>query len=335
MKNMVTMELMCMLLLKRAGVPLKRDVIYMAAADEETGGLQGAGWVVEHYPELIQAEYALNEGGGSGLEINGQLYYTVQTAEKGSARFTIRTTGTPGHGSVPHNDNAIVKLAELLSKVRNQQPPTHFIPTVHSYIEGIASTQLPEVATALRAVLADEQTASATINNLPISEQFKRSLLAMTRNTISPTMLTAGSQINVIPSEAVAYVDGRILPGQTLEGFKAELRAIFGQDCEIEFVQPAIALESDPRSPLFEVINDVLHEHAPTATVIPSLLTGGTDAKSVSTLGTKIYGFSPVLYVPNEGRNGVHGHNERINVKAMQWGTRVLYDVIERFARQA
>ncbi|MGH2510250.1 MAG: M20/M25/M40 family metallo-hydrolase, partial [Ktedonobacteraceae bacterium] len=335
MKNMVTMELMCMLLLKRAGVPLKRDVIYMAAADEETGGLQGAGWVVEHYPELIQAEYALNEGGGGGLQVNGQVYYTVQTAEKGSARFKIRTTGTPGHGSVPHNDNAIIKLAELLSKVRDTQPPTHLITTVRGYIEGIASTQPPELAAALRAVLVDEQTASAAIDSLPISEQFKRSLQAMTRNTISPTMLTSGSQINVIPSEAVGYVDGRILPGQTLESFIVELRAIFGPDCEIEFVQPGIALEADPSSPLFEVINQVLHEHAPTATVVPSLLTGGTDAKSVSTLGTKVYGFAPVQYTANEGRSGVHGHDERINVKAMQWGTRVLYDVVEKFVRQA
>lgn len=335
MKNMVTMELMCMLLLKRAGVPLKRDVIYMAAADEETGGQKGAGWVVEHYPELIQAEYALNEGGGGGLEVNGQVYYTVQTAEKGSARFRIRTTGTPGHGSVPHNDNAIVKLAEYLSKVRDTQPPTHLIPTVRGYIEGIARTQKPELAAALRAVLADEQQTSAAIDKLPLSEQFRRSLQAMTRNTISPTMLTSGSQINVIPSEAVGYVDGRLLPGQTMESFRAELHEIFGAECDIEFVSPAIPLETDPASPLFEVIKEVLHEHAPTATVVPSLLTGGTDAKSVSSLGTKIYGFAPVLYTPHEGRSGVHGHDERIHVKAMQWGTRVLYDVVEKFVQQA
>ena len=335
MKNMVAMELMCMLLLKRAGVPLKRDVIYMAEADEETGGQYGAGWVVEHYPELIQAEYALNEGGGHGVEINGQLYYTVQTAEKGSARFTLRTTGTPGHGSMPHNDNAIVKLAELLSKVRDRQPPIHFTATVRGYIEGIASAQGPELAAALRAVLTDEHTASAAIEQLPLDEHFKLELHAMLRNTVAPTMLKAGSQINVIPSEAVASVDSRILPGQTMEGFREELRAIFGPDGEIEFVNVAPALEADPSSPLFEVIKSVLHEHAPTATVVPSLLTGGTDAKSVSQLGTKVYGFAPILYTGEQGWGGIHGHNERIDVKAMQWGTRVLYEVVERFVRRA
>src|SRR5205085_551244 len=118
MKHMVTMELMAMLLLKRLKVPLKRDVIFMAAADEEVGGWQGAGWVVQHRPELIQAEYALNEGGGNGFEINGRRYYIVQTAEKGAARFRLRTTGKPGHGSVPLADNAVLKLAEALATLR-------------------------------------------------------------------------------------------------------------------------------------------------------------------------------------------------------------------------
>ena len=334
MKNMVAMELMTMLLLKRHNVPLKRDVIYMAEADEETGGHQGAEWVVEHYPELIQAEYALNEGGGSGLEINGRVYYSVQTAEKGSARFKIRATGDPGHGSVPHENNAIVRLAGLLSKVRGNQPPIHFTATLRGYIEGLASAQEPEVARSLLAVLDDEASAGAAIDRLPMDEMLKRELHAMARNTVAPTMLQAGSQINVIPSEAIACVDARILPGQTLEDFLTELRAIFGPDCEIEFVDPSIALEADPASPLFEVIKDVLREHAPDATAVPTLLTGGTDAKHVSRLGTKVYGFSPELYINMDGWSGVHGHNERINVKAMQWGTRVLYEVVERFVRK-
>src|SRR5712692_3504281 len=117
MKQMVAMEAMTMLLLKRTGVPLKRDVIYMAAADEECGGHAGAGWVVAHCPDLIQAEYALNEGGGSGFEIKGRRYYPVQTAEKGTVRFRLRTYGRPGHGSAPLEENAILLLAALLAKL--------------------------------------------------------------------------------------------------------------------------------------------------------------------------------------------------------------------------
>ena len=126
MKQMVTMEAMTMLLLKRSGVRLKRDVIFMAAADEEVGGNQGAGWVVANRPELIQAEYALNEGGGSGFEINGQRYYPVQTAEKGTVRFRIRTYGKPGHGSVPHYENPILELAAILDKIHSSTPTCSF-----------------------------------------------------------------------------------------------------------------------------------------------------------------------------------------------------------------
>src|SRR5438046_7040149 len=114
MKQMVTMEAMAILLLKRSGIRLKRDVIFMAAADEEVGGNQGAGWVVANRPELIQAEYALNEGGGRGFEINGRRYYPVQTAEKGTVRFRIRTYGKPGHSSVPHYEQRSLSLAEVL-----------------------------------------------------------------------------------------------------------------------------------------------------------------------------------------------------------------------------
>jgi len=333
MKNMVTMELMTMLLLKRTGVPLKRDVIYMAAADEEVGGWDGAGWVVEHHPELIRAEYAFNEGGGNGFEINGHRYYTVSTAEKGTSRFRIRATGRPGHGSIPHNDNAILKLVAILNRLQDTQLPVHFTATVRGYIEGIASTQPADVAQLFRAVLAAEATADAAIDALPTEDFLKDELRAMVRNTISPTILQAGSQINVIPSLAEAFLDGRTLPGWTPEQYRKELETIFGADTDLSFVDSSIPLEADPVSPLFEVIKGVLERHDPEATVVPTLLTGGTDAKHVAALGVKVYGFSPELYIPDfNGWSGVHGHDERISVQAMQWGTRVLYEVVEQFA---
>jgi acetylornithine deacetylase/succinyl-diaminopimelate desuccinylase-like protein len=335
MKNMVTMELMTMLLLKRSGVALKRDVIYMAAADEEVGGHQGAGWVVNNRPELIQAEYALNEGGGSGVEINGQRYYTVQTAEKGTARFRLRTRGTPGHGSQPHEDNAILKLAEVLLKLREHRLPVHFTASLRGFIEGIASAQPDDVAEALRAIVADEANADAAIDALPLDDSLKLRLRAMVRNTVAPTMLSAGSQINVMPSVAEAGLDGRILPGWTPEMFLEELRAIFGDEVEIEFLDPSEPLEADPQSPLFDVIAAVLKEHDPEATPIPTLLTGATDAKHVSKLGTKVYGFAPALYEGPSEWNRIHGHDERVSVRSIRWGSRVLYEVVDRFAGDA
>jgi acetylornithine deacetylase/succinyl-diaminopimelate desuccinylase-like protein len=332
MKNMVAMELMVMLLLKRSGLPLKRDVIFMAAADEEAGGHQGAEWVVSHYPELIEAEYAFNEGGGYGAEINGQRYYMVQTAEKGSARFRLRARGTPGHGSIPHEDNAILKLSEQLLKLQKASTPVHFTDTVRGYITGIAQAQPPEVAEKFLAVLADEASADEAVNQLPVEEMFKKELRAMLRNTITPTMLHSGSQINVIPSEATAQLDARILPHWTPERFQQELYALFGKDTEIEFLGPSIPLEADPASPLLQVIKDVLKKHDPQASVIPVLLTGGTDAKHVSRLGTRVYGFAPELYINGlDAWAGIHGHDERIHVNSLIWGTRVLYEVVAQF----
>ena len=333
MKHMVTMELMTMLLLKRASVPLKRDVIFMAAADEEVGGHQGAGWVAHHRPELIQAEYALNEGGGYAYEINGLRFYTVQTAEKGAARFRLRAKGKPGHGSVPHEDNAVIKLAEVLNRLGDRQPPVHFSASFRGFVTGIASAQPPEVAQLLLAILANEETADIAIDALPMDDLLKQELRAMTRNTIAPTMLRAGSQINVIPSEAEALLDGRILPGWTTEKFLGEIRAIFGEDADVEFIDPNEALEADPASPLFEVIKEVVREHDAEATVVPTMLVGGTDAQRVAGLGTKVYGFAPEMYISGlHDWDRVHGHDERINIRSLQWGTRVLYDVVARFA---
>ena len=335
MKHMVTMEAMTMLLLKRSGARLKRDVIFMAAADEEVGGYQGAGWVVEHRPELIQSEYALNEGGGIGFEINGQRYYPVQTAEKGTVRFRIRTYGKPGHGSVPHHENAILKLAAILVKFTPDLLPVHFTDTLRGYIAAIASKQPPDIAQSLHAVLDDETTADVAIERLPLDESLKLRMHAMLRNTVTPTILGAGSQINVIPSEAEASIDGRNLPGWTPEMFLQELRFAVDSDAEITFLEPSTPLQADILSPLFNTIKDVLKERDPEAAAVPFLLTGGTDAKHVTKLGTKVYGFAPGLYAgAGEGRR-VHSHDERISVHSLQWGVRVLYEVVERFTSGA
>ena len=332
MKNMVAMELVTMLLLKRLGLRLKRDVIFMAAADEEVGGLAGAGWVVDNHPELIRAEYGLNEGGGNARIINGVTYYQVQTAEKGVQRFTLRTRGRPGHGSAPHDDNAVVKLAEMLARLRSHRPPLHYSDTTRAYITGIARAQ-PEPAAGQFLTILDPARADAVIDSLDIDDTLKRQFRAITRNTISPTILRAGEQINVIPSLAEVQCDGRIVPGQTRESFATELKALFGDDAEIEFASAtgSVALEAPPSGPLWDVITSVLAERAAGAKIVPKMLAGATDAKLVARLGTQVYGFAPELYVsPDEG-NRIHGHDERMSVESLKWGTRTLYEVVERF----
>jgi acetylornithine deacetylase/succinyl-diaminopimelate desuccinylase-like protein len=181
-------------------------------------------------------------------------------------------------------------------------------------------------------VLADKATADAAVERLPLEKALKERLHAMLRNTVTPTMLKAGSQINVIPSEAEAFIDGRHLPGWTPALFLEELRSVLGSEVEITLLDPSPPLEADLQSPLFESIKDVLNEHDPEATAVPYLLTGGTDAKHVTKLGTKVYGFVPGLYAgEGEGRR-VHSHDERVSLRSLRWGVRVLYEVVEQFA---
>ena len=336
MKNMVAMELQTMLLLKRridaGGVRLKRDVIFMAAADEEVGGRAGAGWVVDNRPDLIRAADALNEGGGNVRVINGVNYYHVQTAEKGAQRFKLRARGTPGHASLQRDDNAVVSLAAMLSRLRERRLPLHVSATARAYVEGIAESQ-PEPTRGLFLALLDEKRCHQALAQLDIPESLKRQLHAITHNTVSPTILSAGSQINVIPSVAEAHLDARIVPGQTRESFLRELKDVFGSDAEIEFISEtgSVALEAPVGRPLWQSIGQVLAERSPGCRVVPKMLAGATDAKHVSRLGTQVYGFCPELYVgPDEGMR-VHGHDERMSVESLKWGARTLYDVVERF----
>jgi acetylornithine deacetylase/succinyl-diaminopimelate desuccinylase-like protein len=332
MKHMVAMELQTMLMLKRRGTPLKRDVIFMAAADEEVGGHAGAGWLVQNRPDLIEAEYALNEGGGSGFELNGQTYYSVQTAEKGTARFRLCARGRPGHGSQPHEDNAIFKLASRLLRLQETHLPVHLTATVKAYVTALAAAQSGELREQLLAILEPGNTDTA-IDALRLGEEIKHGLRAIVRNTVSPTILQAGSQINVIPSVAEASLDGRILPGWTAEAFHGELLEIFGQDAEIEFLEPSEPLEADPSGPMLETIKAVLAEREPGAAVVPVMLSGATDAKHIAKLGTRVYGFAPGLITPPGEWNRIHGHDERIAVDSLRWGAQTLFEVVERFCR--
>jgi len=337
MKSLIATQLGLRVLFKRAQdageSPLKRDLIWMAAADEETGGALGAGWLATHHPELIQAEYALNEGGGSGYKIGDQVYYSCQTAEKGFARFRLTAHGDPGHGAIPHRNMAIVTLAETISRLGNTPLPLHITETFRLYIDRVAATQPADLAKGLQTLLDPHQFDHA-LANLPLTSYQKRYLNSMARNTATPTILSGGSKINVIPAEATVQVDGRILPGFDRADFEHEIRPLLGTDVALEWLDYGAAMEAPVESPLFEVITAVMKTHQPDATVVPLLLTGGTDAKHIASLGTHVYGFAPILWEENPGLiNTVHGHNERISIRALEFGVRTLYEIVYHFCQ--
>ena len=327
MKHMVAMVLMTLIQLKREGIGLKRDVIFMANADEETGGLMGAGFMVQNHPDLIRAEYALTEGGASSIELEGRSFFVCSTGEKGSARFTVRGRGKPGHASQPHLDNAILPLAVALQRIIETPLPLHITPTTRAHVEALASGVSAGTAEMLRALL-DPQTHSDALAELPLAEPVKRRLNAIFRNTATPTILQAGSKINVIPAEAIAQVDCRVLPGTTPESIAAEVRAVVGDRVEVEFGRFNPGQESDPASPLLETIKRCLGARVPGSIVVPGLIAGGTDARHVNKLGIKTYGFIPARYEGPNMTGLAHAHDERISVANLMFGTQVIYDVV-------
>lgn len=333
-KDLVAMELAVMLWLKRNEVPLARDVIFMANADEEAGGQLGAAWMVREHPDLIRSEYAINEGGGFGTNVLGKRIYTVQTGEKGTARFTLRAFGRPGHASIPQRDNAVLRLARALDALGGATFPMHMSATARNYIDGLAKALGGQAASGLRH-LAEGKNGNRSLQELPLDEGMRGLLYAMLHNTATPTKLNAGSKINVIPSVAEAQVDARLVPGQTAETFLNELRAVLSNEYEIEFHQPTTrGIEADPQSPLYDTMLRALKQNDPAAIVLPDLVVGATDARHITKLGTKVYGFCPMFDDAAEMER-VHGDDERVRLENVGFGTRVLYQVVSEFAQTA
>ncbi len=330
MKQMVAMELIVFLLAKRNHLPLKRDLIFMANADEETGGSMGAAWMARHHPDLVRAEYALNEGGPTSIVLQDKVFYVCSTAEKGSARFTLRARGEPGHASQPHQDHSILYLARALTQLIETPLPLQVCQSARAHIEAMA--RHVDAATGKNLLgLLDPATHAEAFAALPLPAPQKRRLSAALHNTAVPTILKAGSKINVIPAEAECQVDCRVLPGTTPELLERQVRAVVGKDIEIEFSPMHPALESDPNSPLFETIRAVIETHEPGAHLVPGLITGGTDAKSMTQLGTKVLGFVPMRYEGPAMTGLAHNHNERVSVANLDFGVRVLWEVVSRF----
>ena len=335
MKNMVAVELMVMLLLKREAVALRRPLLFAATADEEGGrGGHGPGWLLDYHPEQIDAPVVLTEGGGHDLRIGARRYYTCCVGQKGICRLRATARGQPGHGSRPHRDNAVVKLCAALGKLDGGALPLHSSRTLRAYLDGIAAGQPPELAVNLHAVLEPARSDGA-LAALPLTDDFKAELRALLRNTASATMLSAGTKINVIPSEASAAIDGRLAPGQTRDSFIAELRRQIGGELEIEVDQYSPPLEADPEGDFYGVIKEVMARHDPGIPVVPSLMTGGTDAKHIwpRRPGTQVYGFMPYRQLPGlEEMSLIHGHDERTSVDNLLFATRVIYDIVLAYA---
>lgn len=318
----------------------KRDVIFLALADEETGGQHGARWMAEHHADLFaDAEFALNEGGGLAVQINGVTYMSIQAGEKGTSRFWLRARGAPGHGSVPMPQAGIVRLAGAVHRLGACYLPVHMTDTTRSFLRVLARTQTGKVRDFFEQLVESDKP-EALLAAAPLEDGLARNLNAILRNTAMPTILRSGGQLNVIPDVAEAGIDGRLLPGLSRAEFEQEIRAALGPDyADLEIAwatpQPAIALESALDGPLYQVIHEVMAERAPHTHLLPTLVTGGTDAKAIAPLGIKVFGFSP--HPPDDLHvfERAHAHDERLHEKSFHYCVHTTYEIVERVITRA
>jgi acetylornithine deacetylase/succinyl-diaminopimelate desuccinylase-like protein len=318
MKGMAVMELMTFLLLKRHGIPLKRDVVFLALADEEMGSEVGAEWMDRHHPEVMEAEYVINEGGGGSTELLGvrRPIFNCSVSEKGPLWLKLRAQGTPGHGSVPIDDNSLERLVRALYRVQGWQHPITVLPEIELYLRGLHE-----------AGLLPEMPGESTLAQIAASTPMVRAVLT---NTVSVTTCSAGYKHNVIPATSEASLDCRLLPGQSAQEFVEELkRVIDDPKVEVEEVYRSDTVTSPVQTELFDIIKQVIGEMMKEALVLPYVAAGFTDSRVFRQRGVVAYGIEPVLLEPSEIAS-IHGHNERISIENLRLGTEVLFEIARR-----
>ncbi|MFT5365982.1 MAG: acetylornithine deacetylase/succinyl-diaminopimelate desuccinylase-like protein [Candidatus Latescibacterota bacterium] len=325
-------QLQVLLLCKRLGLPLKRDLVLVAAADEEKGGHLGMEWLVDQHPEWFDAEYGLNEAGGFALMVDEVPVYTCQVAEKGSAPYDVVAHGRPGHSSVPHNDNAIAHLGKALFNLGSGLMPHTVVPCVRAFFESMAKAMpRAHVGDLLRAVLVPE-TSEAALAALPVNEATRLMFQAMVRNTCAPTVLEAGLKRNVIPSEARAQLSGRPVPGVEQQDFEREVKALVSDGVNLDLTEPfrqGVAFAHE--SPLFDAIDLAMKQVDANSVVVPYMQTGGTDARFLCDLDMHVYGFVPMRYEAGlDFFDLCHGHDERVSTDNVTFAVQVLFDVVRR-----
>lgn len=327
MKGFLAMYLQVFLQAQRAGLPLKRDLILAAVVDEENACEQGSAFLVDRHRELIDAEYAVTETGGMTSYFLGARVYPIQVAAKGVCWLRMTARGTPGHASTPHDDNAVLHLTRALGRLeRARHMPVHLTPTFRAMIAALGR-ELPFPKGALVQLLRVPALAALALRLLPIDERFL--LRALLTNTVTPSVLRAGTQTNVIPSHAVAELDCRPLPGQTPDDVTREVLAVTGPGVNLEPIALTPPLEFSCDTPLFAAVERALRRMDPRGVVVPYFDTGASDAAEYQRAGIVVYGFTPGIVPPDYPLLALyHAHDERLPIQAITTGLPALWEVV-------
>lgn len=325
MKGEAVAHLMALIALKRSGYPLNRDIIFIGNADEEYASTGGIAFVTNHADLLKDAEYLITEATENSV-VNGKVrYFAVGVAEKRTFWQRLTVHGVPSHGSRPTKKNPVPRLVAALDKIAQYETPLHATPGVQKYFRDISrlysepqKTWLADVTKALDNPQAREWILSDVYWN------------AYLRNTISLTELEGSNKTNVIPPQATAQIDIRLLPDTDPDAFLATLKGIVG-DTAVHWetlLKPKTPLESPIDTDLFRAIERAAKERAPDAFVTTPMQTGATDRPTYRKLGIVTYAIDPFLTEQAERQMGVHGNNERLSIENVGFGIKYVYDIL-------
>lgn len=328
MKGAVANMICALLRAKAEGFVPAGDIILAVVADEEQGGDFGARWLVQNRPELFEGvKYSIGEAGGETTYVAGKKFYPIQVGEKQICRIKATFRGTGGHGSIPRRGGSMAKLGRFLTAIDQQRLPVHITPVVERMLTEM-SAEMPEALRSALGGLLNPATTDAVLDGMGLIGRLVDPLL---HNTVSPTIVQGGHAVNVIPSELTLMLDGRLLPGHTPETAIPELRAVVGDDVELEVTRfDSYPTEIDMS--LYEMMAQIMREADPEGTPVPYILTGVTDGRHFAQLGIQNYGFTPLKLPDDESLIGtVHDSDERVPVDAMQFGADCMYKLVQRY----
>lgn len=345
MKGGVAMMICALLRASADGLEPAGDIVFVALSDEERGSKVGARYLVEQHADLFEdVRYAIGEFGGYTMHRAGQRFYPIQVAEKQTCQVKATVRGPGGHGSLPSRGGAPAKLGTLLQSLDERRLPLHLTPVVQRMVEEMASALPSAAGPAARQVLSTVASMPAPVR-VALRQVIRPELVdlliehgvdvldPLLHNTAVPTIVRAGTNENVVPTEGSVLIDGRLLPGQRPEDFLRELSDVVGEDVELEVLaydETDCAIDYG----LFPLLADVLTDLDPEARPIPMLLPAVTDGRFFARIGIQSYGFVPLrLDASFDFIETIHAADERVPVEALEFGTRAISQVLARYGR--
>src|SRR5262245_13777347 len=325
MKGQVAAEVAACLALAESGWRPAGELLLISTADEEVGGGLGAQWLCQQHPDKIRADFVVNEGGGSLIELGGRRVYTLAVGEKGIFRIKLRAHGQAGHASVPRiGENALLKLAGYIAAL-SEQPPPEPTPVGEALLEAL-----------LGVPCAGEEGMRAGLERLRAEQPLLADFLVepMLSVTLTPTIAEGGKKANVIPSDAEVLIDTRVPPGSGKDEALAQLRSLIGEDgFSVEFSEGVVGNSSPLASPLSEAIGEWIEEFDPGAGIAPIVMPGFSDSNPFRTAfpDAVVYGFCPHREIGLlESAPLIHAPDERVPASDVELAASFFYELARR-----